>query len=145
MSVIDSWVTWYAVGQALYFCSFIAVFYFLSLRIDWVNVEEASELPAADLPLIVLAYPVLREDVATMTTTLVSLGWMEYPRSRYRIIAIPNSDDHRTIAALRRLQEQFAFLEIMEVPPTTDPGWNVIWRAWAAIVRRSSRGIVRAL
>ena len=131
MSVIDSWVTWYTVGQVLYFCSFVAVFYFLSLRIDWVNIEEASELPDADLPLIVLAYPVLREDVATMTTTLVSLGWMEYPRSRYRIIAIPNSDDHHTIAALRRLQNQFAFLEIMEVPPTTDPGWNVIWRAWA--------------
>ncbi len=131
MSVTDPWVTCYAVTQVLYFCSFAVVFYFLLLRIDWVDVAEGSELPAGDLPLIILAYPVLREDVATMTTTLVSLGWIEYPRSRYRIIAIPNSDDHHTIAALQRLQGQFAFLEIMQVPPTTDPGWDVVWRAWS--------------
>jgi len=127
-----SWVTYYAIGQILYFLGFAAVFYFLALPVDWVEVSDTAEPPAGDQPLIVLAYPVLREDVPTMTTTLTALSWLEYPRSRYRIIAIPNSDDHNTIAALRLLQRQFEYLEIMEVPPTTHPSWDVVWRAWAA-------------
>ena len=65
-----------------------------------------------------------------MRSTLVSLGFTDYPKSRYRIIAIPNSDDIDTIGELRRLQEQFPFLEVMEVPPTDSPQWDVVWNAW---------------
>jgi cellulose synthase/poly-beta-1,6-N-acetylglucosamine synthase-like glycosyltransferase len=127
-----SWVTYYAVAQILYFLSFAAIFYFLALPVDWVDLSKTEERTLDNQPFIVMAYPVLREDVATMTSTLMSLGWTEYPRARYRVIAIPNSDDHTTIAALRRLQLQFEFLEVVEVPPTSDPSWSVVWRAWAA-------------
>ena len=127
-----SWITIYAVCQILYFLSFVVIFYFLVLPIDWVPAPDHKQRPDDEMPLIVMAYPVLREDVATMSSTLVSLGWLEYPRTRYRVIAIPNSDDTATIVALRRLQQQFTFLEIMEVPPTTNAGWDVVWRAWAA-------------
>jgi cellulose synthase/poly-beta-1,6-N-acetylglucosamine synthase-like glycosyltransferase len=126
------WITFYAVAQILYFLSFITIFYFLVLPVDWVEVPKTLERPDAALPLIVMAYPVLREDVPTMTSTLVSLSWLQYPRSRYRIIAIPNSDDHDMIVALRQLQERFEFLEVMEVPRTSDPSWDVVWRAWGA-------------
>ena len=127
-----SWIAIYAVCQILYFLGFVVIFYFLVLPIDWVQASEGTRRPDDEMPLIVMAYPVLREDVATMSSTLVSLGWLEYPRTRYRVIAIPNSDDTATIAALRRLQQQFTFLEIMEVPPTADAGWDVVWRAWVA-------------
>lgn len=128
----QSWVTIYAIGQILYLLSFVVVFYFLTLPIDWVVASNDVQQPEDSVPLIVMAYPVLREDIATMSSTMVSLGWLEYPRSRYRVIAIPNSDDVDTIAALRRLQSQFEFLEIMEVPPTSDPSWDGVWRDWAA-------------
>lgn len=126
----ESWVTYYAAAQILYLLSFCVVFYFLSRPINWVDSKKVSELSDDDLPFMVLAYPVLREDVETMHSTLVTLGWTEYPRSRYRIIAIPNSDDHETIAALRGFEAEFDFLEIIEVPPTSDPSWEIVWQAW---------------
>jgi hypothetical protein len=55
---------------------------------------------------------------------------MEYPKHRYRIVAIPNSDDVETVASLRRLTAEFSFLEILEVPPTDDPSWQIVWDAW---------------
>lgn len=127
-----TWVNCYIIAQILYTVGFAAVFYFLLLPVDWVDVSQEPARPESEFPLIVMAYPVLHEDAATMASTLVSLSWIEYPRSRYRVIAIPNSDDLRTIEWLRRLKEQFEFLEILEVPPTTDPSWQRVWRAWAA-------------
>jgi hypothetical protein len=124
----------------MYFLGFVVFFYFLTRPVDWVDEpddtpfsEDVVPLPLRDdaMPLMIMAYPVLREDVATMDSTLVSLGWTEYPRSRYRVIAIPNCDDIDTVTALRRMQPRFPFLEIMEVPPTSDPSWDVVWTAWA--------------
>jgi glycosyltransferase XagB len=139
MMASGNWIPLYTVSQILYFVSLIAFFYFLTLPIDWVETPTEPEelegverlaVPEDSLPLIIMAYPVLREDVATMNTTLMALGWSEYPSACFRVIAIPNSHDIDTIAALRLMQPQFPFLEIMEVPPTNDPGWNVVWRAW---------------
>ncbi len=126
----EPWLTYYVIGQLFYFLSFIAIFYFLALPVDWVDPSRAEEQSEEDAPFIVMAYPVLREDLSTMTSTLLALSWTEYPRSRYRVVAIPNSNDHKTIASLRELQRIFDFLEIMEVPPTSDPSWDVVWRAW---------------
>jgi cellulose synthase/poly-beta-1,6-N-acetylglucosamine synthase-like glycosyltransferase len=125
------WVTLYAVAQILYFLSFATLGYFLILPIDWVESDEAARgVPPDDLPLMVMAYPVLHEDFATMHSTMISFGRLDYPRSRMRIIAIPNSDDHETIASLRRLQEEFSFLEIGVIPPTSDPRWAIVWASW---------------
>lgn len=125
-----TWTYWYAFCQVLYFFGFLPVFYFLALPVDWV--ETPPELPAddAELPLIVMAYPVLRESMGTMSSTMTTLDWLEYPKSRFRVIAIPNQDDARTIESLERLQQRFTFLEIMAVPPVGDPSWDVVWRAW---------------
>ena len=46
-----------------------------------------------------------------MRTTFHALDNLDYPRDRYRIVAVPNHDDHTTIAALRRLQATFSWLE----------------------------------
>ena len=120
----------YIICQILYLFSFLAIFYFLTRKINWVDTSKISLLDPQSLPKIVLLYPVLREDEDTMHTTIVSLGRMDYPKDKYRVIAIPNFDDTDTIAALRRLQKELHFLEIMEVPSTADPSWNVVWEAW---------------
>ena len=127
------WLSFYVLGQVLYFLSFLAIFYFLALPVDWVDEPTKADADSTpeEPPYIVMAYPVLREDVGTMVSTLIALNAMDYPRSRYRVIAIPNSDDIETVATLRELQGSFAFLEIMEVPPTSAPSWDVVWRAWA--------------
>lgn len=126
--------TFYITAQGLYLLSFVIVLYFLSRPVDLLPVprrfRKADEGGEEELPFIVLAYPVLREDAATMRSTLTSLGWLDYPRSRYRVIAIPNSDDHATIAALESFHNAFPFLEILKVPPTSDPSWEVVWNAW---------------
>jgi len=124
------WPVLYAVAQLLYLAGFLVILYFLTRKVNWVDSSETSRISPEQMPQIVLAYPVLREDENTMHTTMVALSRIDYPRSKYRIIAIPNSDDTDTIAALRRLQVEFPFLEIMEVPSTRDPSWNVVWQAW---------------
>jgi hypothetical protein len=125
------WVSIYAAAQILYLISFLVVGYFLCLPVNLVsNGEIASEEPES-LPLMVMAYPVLRENFDTMHSTLVSLSRLKYPASRRRIIAIPNSDDHITIGRLQRLALEFPFLEIMEIPPTTDSQWRKVWSAWS--------------
>jgi glycosyltransferase XagB len=122
----------YDAAQIIYFLGFVVIFYFLTRPINWVDSSKVSPVAADRLPYFVLAYPVLRENAATMSSTLVSLGWTEYPRDRFTVIAIPNSNDLATIAELRRLQGQFPFLKIMEVPPTSDPSWEAVWRAWSS-------------
>ena len=63
-----------------------------------------------------LFYPVLEEQESVMRTTMIALGELEYPKDRYRVIAIPNANDRATIAALKNLQMEFPFLELLEVP-----------------------------
>jgi len=67
-----------------------------------------------------------------MRTTFLSLAKLDYPAQRYRVVAIPNADDRETVASLRRLVSEFPFLEIMEIPPTSDPSWQTVWDAWDA-------------
>ena len=118
--------------QVLYTLAFIVDMYFLALPVDWVDMSEQITEPESEWPYIVLFYPVLRELEATMRTTLLSLTKVEYPADRCRVVAIPNSNDIETIASLRRYGTEFPFLEMLEVPPTSDPSWQIVWDAWEA-------------
>ena len=118
--------------QLLYLGSFLVDFYLFRQPVNWVDPAEAEGMAEEALPYIVLFYPVLRELEETMRTTFTSLTDMDYPKSRYRVIAIPNMDDHATVASLRCLAREFPFLEVMPVPPTSHPEWDRVWRAWDA-------------
>lgn len=116
--------------QLLYLLSMVIDMYFYTRPVNRVDVEEISDVAVEDYPYIVLFYPVLHELEETMRTTFHSLVRLDYPTDRYSVIAIPNSHDHDSIASLRTLQGEFPFLEVMEVPPTSDPGWDIVWAAW---------------
>jgi cellulose synthase/poly-beta-1,6-N-acetylglucosamine synthase-like glycosyltransferase len=118
--------------QVLYTLTFVVDAYFLSLPIDWVDMREKIAEPEDRWPYIVLFYPVLRELEATMRTTFTALSRLEYPTERYRVVAIPNADDTETIASLRRLASDFAFLDILEIPATSDASWQMVWDSWDA-------------
>jgi len=124
--------TTFVATQALYTAAFAVDAYLFSLPVNAVEDEPAPEPPAdeARLPYIVLFYPVLRELESTMRTTFLSLGKLDYPADRYRVIAIPNADDRETVAALERLKGDFPFLDILKTPPTSDPSWQLVWDAW---------------
>ena len=122
--------TLFMVTQLLYLGSFIIELYFFTLPINWVNEDDPVQISEPDLPFICLFYPVLRELEETMRTTMISLGKLEYPKGRHKVIAIPNSNDLDTIASLERLRAEFPFLEILQVPSTSDPSWQLIWDAW---------------
>jgi cellulose synthase/poly-beta-1,6-N-acetylglucosamine synthase-like glycosyltransferase len=98
--------------------------------VDMQRVDMLDPLLQSDWPYIVLYYPVLNEDERTMDTTFASLAEMEYPKHRYRVVAIPNANDTKTVAALQRLQSKYHFVEMIQVPPTTDASWNTVWEAW---------------
>jgi cellulose synthase/poly-beta-1,6-N-acetylglucosamine synthase-like glycosyltransferase len=129
-SFSGTWSIIYIVAQVLYFLIFLVMFYFFTRKVNWVDSSKVSKLPAAQMPQIIMLYPVLREDENTMHTAMVALNEMDYPKNKYRVIAIPNSNDLATIETLERLQVEFPFLEIYEVPPNNNPEWNVVWRAW---------------
>ena len=116
--------------QILYFVGFLVTLYFFTRPINWVDVSEASSLAPTQYPKIILFYPVLKELEETMRSTFLGLAQVEYPRDKYRVVAIPNSNDTVTIESLRRLQVEFSFVEILAVPPTSDPSWNIVWQAW---------------
>jgi len=124
-------ITLFAVTQLLYTLGFCIDFYLYSLPVNWVRVEDADTIPPAKLPLIILFYPVLRELEETMRTTMRAISRIDYPRERFRVIAIPNQDDTVTIGALDRLRAEFGFLEIFRVPPTSAPSWEPVWQAWS--------------
>jgi cellulose synthase/poly-beta-1,6-N-acetylglucosamine synthase-like glycosyltransferase len=92
--------------------------------------KEVTLLGKNDYPFIILIYPVLKEPKSTMQTTFKSIEELDYPKDRFRLISIPNSNDFETIKSLKELQQEFKFLEIMEIPPTTDPTWNLVWNQW---------------
>lgn len=116
--------------QVAYALSQLVDFYFHTRPVNWVDPDEARGLPAEEYPYIVLFYPVLRELESTMRTTFLSLSQLEYPRERFSVVAIPNADDSFTVASLRRLQGEFPFLQVIEVPPTSHKSWLVVWKAW---------------
>jgi cellulose synthase/poly-beta-1,6-N-acetylglucosamine synthase-like glycosyltransferase len=122
--------------QVVYALTFAADLYLFSLPVNMVDMREEADLRRgndADWPFIVMFYPVLKEAQETMETTLRALAKMEYPRHRYKVIAIPNASDEMTIASLRELQHRFDFLELLVVPPTSDPSWNVVWTSWETV------------
>jgi glycosyltransferase XagB len=114
--------------QAIYFLSFCVDMYLFSLPINLVDMNEVKYL--REYPKIVLFYPVLKELEKTMDTTFAALAKIEYPVDRYKVIAIPNANDIETVASLRRLQRKYSFLDMIEVPATTDPRWEVVWANW---------------
>ena len=119
--LLETLTIFYQVGQVLYFFAFATMLYYFTRPINWVSPIAAEKIAEQDLPRIILLYPVLRELEATMRTTFLGLSNLEYPPSRYRVIAIPNSNDRETIASLRRLVMEFPFLEVLEVPPNKGP------------------------
>jgi glycosyltransferase XagB len=123
-------IGFFVLTQVLYLMSTAVDLYLYSLPVNWVDMSEADQLGPGDYPYIVLYYPVLRELEETMRTTLTSLGALDYPRDRYRVVAIPNANDTATVASLERLQREFPFLQLMPVPPTSDASWQVVWDAW---------------
>jgi cellulose synthase/poly-beta-1,6-N-acetylglucosamine synthase-like glycosyltransferase len=117
----------FVITQVFYLLVFFNEAYLFSLPTNWV--DEKAPRPAT-LPEIVLFYPVLNEAQNTMRTTLLGLANMDYPSDRYRVIAISNWDDPDTFARLRGLQAEFPFLEVLVVPQTSDPRWQVVWDNW---------------
>ncbi|HEY3766125.1 MAG TPA: glycosyltransferase family 2 protein [Gaiellales bacterium] len=123
----------FVVTQLLYLFTLVHDLYMLARPVDWVTLPDDSEQPELEpvpLPRIVLLYPVLREPEETMRTTFLGLAMLDYPADRYRIVAVPNDDDAETIAALERLQLDFPFIEMLAVPPTSDPTWDPVWESW---------------
>lgn len=118
--------------QLIYSFCFLMDLYFFTRPINWVDMTEVDKLGEEDYPYIILFYPVLKELEETMRTTFLSITKVTYPKDRYRVISIPNANDLETVASLRRLEKEFDFLEILEVPPTTDPSWQVVWDNWDA-------------
>ncbi|ALN74511.1 glycosyltransferase family 2 protein [Aureimonas sp. AU20] len=125
-------VSAFLLSQILYALSLGLGLFFLRLPVDWVDPREAQGRRPEEHPYIVLFYPVLRELESTMRTTFLSLARIDYPASRYRVVAIPNANDTATVESLRRLAQEFAFLQIVEVPATSDPSWQVVWDSWNA-------------
>ncbi|WP_202049660.1 glycosyltransferase family 2 protein [Sphingomonas sp. So64.6b] len=117
--------------QILYALASMIDIYLFRLPVDRVDMTEEQDLEPGDYPRIVLFYPVLRELEGTMRTTFLSLRHLRYPAGLFRVMSIPNSNDLETIASLRRLQQEFDFLEIMEIPATSDPSWSTVWDAWS--------------
>lgn len=115
--------------QLAYLCSLGVVLWLFSLRVDTVRYRGRSTDNAALQPVLLL-YPVLRELEETMRTTMLAVAQTDYPVDRLRVVAIPNHDDLATIESLQRLAEEFPFLEILDVPPTTDATWEAVWAAW---------------
>ncbi len=120
----------YAVVQAGYFIAELVYLFFLTRPLNVVNPEDAWLIPDDKLPKVVLIYPVLNEPEETMRTTLFGLQDLDYPAGRCHIMAVVNSDDPITTLRLDRLRYEYPWLEVMVVPPTTDPSWNVVWEAW---------------
>ena len=91
-------VALYFLTQGLYSLSLLVDGYIFSRPVNRVDMSEQDRLVEGskkDYPEIVLFYPVLAEQELVMRTTMIALGEMEYPKDRYRVIAIPNASDDR--------------------------------------------------
>lgn len=127
MPTVLTWVLVFV--QAVYLVGVLVTLWFYSLP---VNLVDREAKPRKALPKIVLFYPVLKELEETMRTTFTGMQKADYPAELLRVISIPNDNDPETIASLHRLQAEFPFLEVLPVPPTTDPSWSAVWNAWDA-------------
>ena len=125
--IVLVWV--FAVTQILYLAAMLVVAFFYTRPVDIVKPNPLSP-DRSTYPPVLLLYPVLRELEETMRTTFYALDKIDYPRDRYRIVAIPNHDDHATIAALEHLKASFPWLEICAVPPTSHSSWDTVWKQW---------------
>lgn len=123
-------LTLFFVVQIAYSLSLGLNFFFAFLPRNIVSQEEIDAVDEDDCPYIILFYPVLRELEGTMRTTFTSLSQLRYPKHRYKVVAIPNENDYETVASLHRLKQEFSFLEIIKVPPTTHPSWQPVWDGW---------------
>ncbi|MBO1753707.1 glycosyltransferase family 2 protein [Allobranchiibius sp. CTAmp26] len=121
----------FTVFEVAYLTSVLVSIWFYTLPVDRVTRPSEGAVPTA-LPSIVLFYPVLNEMEETMRTTLTGMERAQYPSFLLRVIAIPNDNDVVTIDSLRRLQDEFQFLEVLPVPPTSDPSWETVWSAWGS-------------
>ncbi|MEO6433389.1 MAG: glycosyltransferase family 2 protein [Sphingomicrobium sp.] len=122
----------FVVTQVLWLLSFLIEIYIFRLPTNIVDMTGVDEMPEAAMPPIVVFYPVLDELESTMHTTFRALSQVIYPRDKLRVIAIPNDNDHATIASLERLRAEFSFLEILPIPPTSDHSWDLVWHNWQA-------------
>lgn len=128
-------VTLFVIVQIAYTLSLGLNFFFAFLPTNIVPQEDIDAMTDEECPFIVLFYPVLRELEGTMRTTFTSLSQLRYPVHRYKVVAIPNEDDLETVASLKRLKQEFSFLEIIEVPPTSHPNWQPVWDSWDATAK----------
>lgn len=117
--------------QLVYLASMSIDLYFYTRPVNSVDMHQLDGVAETDYPYIVLFYPVLKESEATMRTTMYALARLDYPKDKYSVIAIPNDSDTVTVTSLHHLQQEFPFLEVLEVPPTTDPSWQVVWDSWS--------------
>ena len=129
----------YGVLQAAYLGVLLVVLWFYTRPVDLVDTRPEAywELtgdapPRPDPSEIIVFYPVLNELESTMRTTMLGFERAEFPGGRRRVIAIPNADDHATCEALRNIQRECRFLEILPIPATDDPSWDAVWDAWEA-------------
>lgn len=120
----------YIFFQSIYLISFLTDIYILTRPKDIVDMTEVALLDKKDYPLIVLLYPVLKEPKGVMKTSFKAMTQLDYPKDRFRIISVPNQDDLETIKSLKELQKEFSFVEIMEIPSTTDASWDIVFDNW---------------
>jgi cellulose synthase/poly-beta-1,6-N-acetylglucosamine synthase-like glycosyltransferase len=120
----------YIICQLIYLIAFFTDTYLLTRPKDIVDMDELPKLDKNDYPFIILLYPVLKEPKSTMQTAFRAMQNLDYPKNRFRIISIPNSDDIETINSLHELQKEFDFLEVMEIPPPSDSSWQIVWDNW---------------
>src|SRR4051812_13506636 len=119
-----------AFTQVLYLISSLCEIYLRTRPIDWVRLGRNARESARPYARIVLLYPVLREPEETMRTTMSALAQVDYPQDKYRVVALPNFNDHASVEILHRMQRDYPFLEVVVVPPTSDPSWEPVWKAW---------------
>lgn len=127
-------VVLYTLVECTYLGCLLVTLWLYSRPVDVVDLEPTrphGREPRA-VPEVIVFYPVLDELEATMRTSMLGFARAEYPGATRRVVAIPNSDDHETIAALEHIREEHTFLEILPVPPTSDERWSAVWAAWDA-------------
>lgn len=140
----------FAATQIIYTCTFAIDAYLYTRPVNFVDMRDAESVLPKNYPHIVLFYPVLRELEETMRTTFRTIAQLDYPEDKYQVIAIPNGDDLASVEHLRKLASEFPFLQIIEVPPTSDASWDIVWDAWNANPKAywwhsGRRGLVRDL
>lgn len=126
---MDAGTLFYVIIQLLYSLSFFVLLYFLIQPVNWVDIFRSIQNQAAGLSLYCFVLPGPREPLETMHTTFLAIGKMNYPKKKFRVVAIPNASDEQTIGYLFDLAKEFAFLEVL--PPATDNSrWQDVWDAW---------------